>query len=150
MTRYDEFLEMQAQETDDCILWPYAKNAAGYGRVWGLGKVNLAPRLSCQMAQGDAPTAKHEAAHSCHTPACLNPRHLRWATRTENERDKISNGTSNRGSRQWASKLTEYQVREMRIYARSGVKQQDLANYYGLGQATVSQILSGQRWGWLV
>jgi len=30
----------------------------------------------------------HEAGHTCHNETCVNPRHLRWVTRSENEQDK--------------------------------------------------------------
>lgn len=146
---YEIFLEMQAQETDECVLWPYATNGRGYGKFLRNKVLCYTHRLSCEMEHGLAPFPRAEAAHSCRNRHCFNPRHLRWATRAENAADTIRDKTSTRGSRQPTSKLTEYQVREMRIYARSGVKHRDLATYYGVSYQTISQIMRGKRWGWL-
>jgi len=38
----------------------------------------------------------------------------------------------------------------MRIYARSGVQQKELAAYYDVSEPTVSQIVNRQSWEWLV
>jgi len=151
-TRYDAFLTLQATQTDECVLWPYAVSGRGYGGVWLNGKKQYTHRLSCQLTHGDPPTPAHtDAAHSCRNRACINPRHLRWATSKENQADKLRDGTNigTRGAQHWKAKLTEYQVREMRIYARSGVKQRELAEYYGVTQPSVSDVVSGRTWGWL-
>lgn len=148
-TRYETFLELQAQQTDECVLWPYGQNGHGYGRVDHDGTRYPTHRLSCTIAHGEPPFPKADAAHSCNNRACMNPRHLRWATRADNCADRISDGTANRGERHGNSKLTEYQVREMRIYARSGVTQQNLAAYYGVAPRAISMIVRGKRWGWL-
>lgn len=146
MTRYDEFLGMQSQETDDCILWPYAKNGAGYGMIFRGGKKPLTHRLSCTMAHGQPPTTKHEAAHSCHTPSCLNPRHLRWATRSENQLDRAKDGTSNHGERSAHTHLTEFDVAAIRHYASCGTKQKVLASHYGVTQSCISEIVNYKTW----
>lgn len=49
---------------------------------------------------------------------CINPAHLRWATRAENEQDKITHGRSNRGR---SKALTGVRVRRIRKqYATGG------------------------------
>ena len=55
------------------------------------GKVRYVSRLVCEEAHGPPPTNKHEAAHApngCIGVMCVNPDHIRWATRSENELDK--------------------------------------------------------------
>jgi len=150
LTRYDEFLEMQAQETDDCILWPYSQDGRGYGQMRSKGRVRKVYRASCEMAHGQPTTPNHEVAHSCRNRSCFNPRHLRWATRAENASDRLKDGTAPRGENCGTAKLTTYLVREMRIYARSGVQQKELAAYYDVSEPTVSQIVNRQSWEWLV
>lgn len=52
--------------------------------------VNVA-RLVCEWFQGPAPNALYEAGHTCpdgENELCINPDHLRWMTRDENERWK--------------------------------------------------------------
>jgi hypothetical protein len=48
-------------------------------------------RLVLTWSAGPPPTPDHEAAHSCpdgENSLCVNPTHLYWATREENEQDK--------------------------------------------------------------
>lgn len=150
MPRYDEFLEMQAQETDDCILWPYARSKGGYGQAWKDGKVRYLHVLSCTTANGSRPFDRAEAAHSCGVRACFNPRHLRWATRKENAGDRVEHGTELRGEKSKDAKLTEFDVRAIRHYVRCGTKQQVLADHFGVQNPAISNIVTGKTWGWLV
>jgi hypothetical protein len=72
-------------QTDECIICTLAPQGNG-----GYPQARLAAtgfrltRLICEIAHGAPPTPKHEAAHSCHQPMCINPRHLRWLTHEEN------------------------------------------------------------------
>lgn len=144
-TAYKTFLKMQAQETDDCILWPYSKAKAGYGQVLG----QTTHRLSCEMTYGPAPFPKAEAAHSCRNRHCFNPRHLRWATPAENNADKLRDGTHNRGSRQGQSRLTEDDVRLIRYQVAKGTKQSVFVKHFGVDPTTISRVVLRKNWAWL-
>lgn len=147
MTKYDEFLEMQAQDTDDCVLWPYSKTHNGYGQVWAGGKLRRTSRLSCEMAHGGAPDG-HEAAHSCRNRHCFNPRHLRWATRSENASDQIKDGTEVRGQRHGMTKLTEDDVRMIRYQTlHRGTQQAVFVKHFGMSAGAISMIVSRKNWG---
>lgn len=71
--------------TDQCIIWPYGQTDTGYPSM-GAGKPR-AHRYVCEQKHGPAPQDKNDAAHSCRQRLCINPKHLRWATRTENMAD---------------------------------------------------------------
>ncbi len=148
LSRFVDFLILFNQQTDDCVLWPYA-SSKGYGVFTAGGTQYAVHRVSCEMAYGEPPTPRHEAAHSCHTPACLNPRHLRWATRAENQADRIADGTSNQGSSHGMSLLTEFDVLAIRHYNKCGTKQRVLADHYGVSQPTISDIITGRTWSHL-
>ena len=137
---------------DDCLQWPFAVGDDGYGRVHipGTGVLTTASRLMCRMAHGEPLNPTMEAAHTCgkgHN-GCVNPKHLYWASSTTNHADKVEHGTTNRGERQWMSKLTETDVHEIRRLLGS-MTQKAIADLYGVDQSTISNIKRVKDWGWL-
>lgn len=133
-------------DVDECLIWPFAKNNQGYAIYNG----DLATRLICSEVNGAPPTIKHEAAHICGGGAkgCIARTHLVWKTRTENERDKILHGTSNRGERSAHAKLTNLQVKEM-LPMLGKISDRRLGKIYGVSGSTISEIRNGKRWAWL-
>ena len=133
---------------DECLIWPFAKNAAGYGWMRHNGKTRLVSRIVCEHEHGPPPTPKHEAAHSCGKghEGCVSRKHLEWKTPKENAADKLLHGTSRRGECNSATKLTEAQV--LRIRASTKL-QRELAEEYGITRSAVSGIRLRNRWGWL-
>ena len=92
---------------------------------------------------------KHDACHSDGNPANNRLENLRWDTRKNNVADSIRHGTNQRGTRHWASRLTEEQVLEIRKEYASGISGLKLAKKYGVCKATVYHILSGAKWKFL-
>lgn len=137
---------------DECLEWPYGKMPTGYGSITpierGRSNSTCAHIIMCQEAHGPKPSSKHQVAHSCGNRACVNPRHLRWATQSENEADKVAHGRLNyaRGERCGGSKLTENQVLKIFTDARS---LGEIAMAYGIDKTTVGAIRNGKTWSWL-
>ncbi len=77
-----------------------------------------------------------------------NPRleNLRWDTRKNNVKDALNQGTMLLGSKNGQSKLTESNVREIRILLDSGMLQKDIAVKFGLAKRSVSDIKTGRTW----
>lgn len=94
-----EFLRASLKSDDavKCIDWPFKRSTEGYGQVYIAGRLSQANRVICEMVNGPPPTPFHEAAHGCGNAACVSPWHLRWATHSENEADKLLHGTHSRG-----------------------------------------------------
>lgn len=128
---------------DDCLLWPYAKNAAGYGWANVGGRQATASNWMCRLAHGEPFMLWNHAAHSCHNPACVNPKHLRWATHRENMADKELAGTVNRGERNGKTRLTVADVLAIR-FAPPNLA--ELAARYGVSKRCISHIRGGLRW----
>lgn len=135
---------------DECLIWPYACNNGGYAVATIGGEKKVVSRFVCERVKGPAPSAEHEAAHSCGRGAvgCVTPGHVSWKTPAQNHADKIVHGTHNRGERHPLSKLTEDEVISIRSQ-RGAVLQRDLAKDFGITQGTVSAIQTAERWGWL-
>jgi hypothetical protein len=88
-----------AHEGDECLSWPYSRNTKGYGKVRLGRRSHIVSRLACELVHGPAKSPVYEAAHSCGNGhlGCVNPQHLSWKTRRENEADKFIHGTRSRG-----------------------------------------------------
>jgi len=135
---------------DDCLLWPFSRDSKGYGGI-KVGRIKTgAHRMMCIAANGEPPSPKHQAAHSCGNGhmGCCNPRHLEWKTKRQNENDKILHGTLLRGSKIGNSRLTETDVLAIRAMVRV-TSQSEVAKAFGIAQATVSAIQRRIIWGWL-
>jgi hypothetical protein len=137
-------------EGDDCLVWPYADDGKGYGVIKYDGRQQYAHGVICTRVHGPAPTELHEVAHSCGRGqfGCVNPKHLRWATRVENHADKLGHGTHTRGERSPAVKITEDDARQI-LALKGKMMQKDIAAKFGVTLGHVSNIHLGQRWGWL-
>lgn len=131
-----------------CLIWPFARGRAGYGNVYYEGAYTNAHRAMCVIKNGEPPTPEHQAAHSCGNGhlGCVHPEHLRWATRLENETDKLAHGTVRRGCKVPTSKLTEGDVRRIRVSSESGAT---LAGRFNVSPQAISRVRTGKSWGWL-
>lgn len=131
-------------ETDDCILWPYGK-CRGYGVLKLGSRVVQAHRGVCLLVYGEPNMERAHAAHSCDTPACINKRHLRWATPKGNAEDRLAHGVVHRGQAA-GSNLTEENV--VAIYADPR-SDRTISRTYGCSKGTVYNIKRGISWAWL-
>lgn len=141
-----EFLERAVAHTgDECLLWPFVMRN-GYGAINLRGGPEYVHRLVCERAHG-AGRDLH-VAHSCGNRACCNPKHLRWATRSENEADKLSHGRDTRGERAGTAKLSEVDIATIRQLLPHHT-QREIAGMFGISRQEVSKIKLGARWAWL-
>lgn len=102
----------------------------------------LVSRLVCEAFHGLAPSPVHEAAHydgNCTNNAAAN---LRWATKNENQADKVRHGST---------KLTEAQVREIRSALAGNPRPTlaKLAGEYGVSIMLISNISRRKVWAWV-
>lgn len=132
---------------DDCLTWPYC-TVKGYGHLKWQGKgLRYAHNVVCELVHGPAPDPALEAAHSCGNGhlACVNPKHLRWATRAENAADRVLHGTSNHGAGNGTAKLSEHDVRHIRSL-RGKASRAEIAAKYGVCKHTVGHIQTRRTW----
>lgn len=135
---------------DECLIWPYS-TTKGYGKAYFNGSEEYAHRKMCEWVNGPAPSSEHEAAHSCGNGhlACVHPKHLRWATSSENSMDRHEHGTMLLGEERYNAVLTAEIVRRARDMRASGMKITAISSALGVSYEAIKQMLQGKSWSWL-
>lgn len=135
-------------EGDECLVWPFNRNPAGYATVArNYGGTGFVQRIVCEAIHGPAPTAEHQAAHSCGkgTDGCVTKRHLSWKTPLDNTHDKYGHGTIYVGERSHRAKLTTNEVLEIRRLV-SAVSQRALSRRFGVSPQTIWCVVHRESW----
>lgn len=136
---------------DECLKWPFNRNWQGYPYWVSEGsRTGTLCRLICEKTKGPPPSPDHQCRHTCGKghEGCCAPKHLEWGTRSENEQDKFIHGTSIRGERAPANKLTESQARTI-LALKGVVSQRKLAKMYNVTNGAISLIHNRTNWAWL-
>lgn len=83
-TLSERFFE-KVDRSGECWEWLGGKNHKGYGHFYqaGEGRTHSAHRASYEMEYGTIPP-RMEVDHTCRNRGCVNPEHLRLATRKQN------------------------------------------------------------------
>ena len=110
-----------------CYLWVGNALRDGRGYMCVEGKTVTVPRIVLAEKDGPPPSSKHEAAHDtpngCIGAPCINPIHLRWATRAQNRQDipsKIRQEIARRGR----ETLTPERRKEITLKAQAALSAQ--------------------------
>lgn len=113
----------------------------------GRTKVVTVHRLVALAFLGTPPSGKNDCAHADGDKQNNAVSNLRWASRQENESDKVLHGRSNRGERNGQARLSDAEAIALRKAGRAGPRgiQRRLAAQYGLSEAAVSNIINGKR-----
>lgn len=143
----EKFLASPTPKTDNCILWPFAKNSYGYGICYINNKVTLVHIAVCKHFHGPRPPGMQVAHSHTGNRHCYNPSHLRWATQAENQKDRIFHKTTLKGASHGRAKLTYKQVIEIRKrYKAEKITQTALAYDFGVSHSTISRIIHNKLW----
>lgn len=126
---------------DECIIYKGEVDRYGYGRVW-TGEVKMqAHRYSLMRWEGlDVAPEGLDAAHDpvlCSDRRCVNPLHLRWATRSENLGDRWVAGSVGSGS----VVVRRYDCEVVRGRVEAGELLGVLADEYGVSINELSRCL---------
>jgi len=135
--------------TNECLIWPFTKDRHGRGRITINNKRQQTHRFVCRMFHGEPPTEEYEAAHNCgqgHN-ACINPNHLRWATKLENQADKLIHGTHHKGLNNQAAKVTKELANEIfKKRQETSWSIDKLGKLFNLSPMTIYLIISKKHW----
>jgi len=148
-----EWLRENARRKDAaCFTWPFEKSfySDGRARISFDGVEMAASRAMCIIVHGEPPSPYHDAAHFCGNgnKGCLNPSHVRWATKKENQHDRWGHGTMLAGEKASSCKLSRDQVIEIRKMAGTMTYTQ-LAEKFGISRTAAFNAAKGHRWAWL-
>ncbi len=112
--------------------------------LWKQGKARMVKihRLVLLTFVGEPPPG-WECCHNDGDASNNKLSNLRWDTTQNNQRDRAAHGTSNRGERCAAAKLTTEQVLAIRADTRL---QREIAAEYGIRDSAVSRIKTRKRW----
>lgn len=107
----------------------------------------LLHRLLAETFIGPQPSEDHEVAHKDGGKLNCDISNLRWATSRENKFDSMCLDRVPKGERHHNSKLTEWQVREIRSkYVPYKYTFRKLADEYRVSDEAISDIITRKRW----
>lgn len=132
---------------DKC--WPWTgRDRKGYGYIYLLGREVRATRISWLLTYGTI-SSDLSACHRCDNPACVNPNHLFMGTHQENMddmRDKGRRAPAPVGQDHPMAKLTDNDIRAIRLLLADGVSQVEIARRFTVTPSTISWIASRKHW----
>jgi predicted XRE-type DNA-binding protein len=137
ISRFNKFV---SKVDSGCHEWTSTIHRDGYGKFYLDGKQMSAHRAAYMLFVGAIPKGML-VMHTCDNRKCVNPKHLRVGTYSDNFQDMVS---KNRhiGRR----KLTNDQVlRIIDLLNKGQHSQQEIGDMVGISQITVSRISKGQR-----
>lgn len=143
--------KVDIRSADECWEWQGGLTASGYGNFSVGGKNNPeyrqwpAHRYSWFITNGELPDSV-VVCHRCDNRRCVNPNHLFLGKQAANMRDKVSKGRQAKGSSHGASKVSEADIQVMVETYNGGKSQYNIAEMFGISQATVSHILRRELW----
>lgn len=135
-----------------CWLWTDAPGNDGYGRLQIGNTPKKAHRVSYELHVGPIPEGKF-ICHHCDVPLCVNPAHLYAGTPNDNNQDcvrrgrYVSGGKPHPGEKNGRAKLTDDDVRRIRLRVAAGEKRRHIAKEFGMHNSSIERIVLGVRWG---
>src|SRR5271169_801106 len=83
-----EKLLENVERKNGCWEWQGTKNDRGYGLIYDGESIQRCPRVAYQVFVGPVPK-RLLILHSCDNPSCINPKHLKAGTSSENRRQAV-------------------------------------------------------------
>jgi hypothetical protein len=133
---------------EDCRIWDGPRaGQSEYGQTTVNGVRWYVHRIAYTRAYGPIPDGM-VVMHSCDTPLCYNPEHLSVGTQGDNLDDMRAKGRSNQaiGSRLAHTKVTEQDVRDMRLAHAAGETVASIARRYRQNPGATWRMVKGETW----
>ena len=127
---------------DDCWHFGAQLNRA-YFVVNGVNYV--AARIAWKIKTGDDP-GNFLVCHTCDNRLCVNPSHLFLGTCADNTQDMVQKCRSVKGEKHGRARLTEVNVKEIKLLLSIGHTPAEIAPLYGICSRLIAHIKTGDRW----
>ena len=143
----DRILRHVVINENGCHLFMGHRNEDGYGRV-GSGKSLIYVHREVFKEHNPNIELTGVVMHTCDTPNCVNPEHLRHGTQADNIADMVSKGRKVilKGSAQGGAKLTEKDIPAIRNRIKDGVTYAKISRDYGVSETAIRLIDIGKNW----
>lgn len=146
----------QCGHGDVCIYccWPWMKSCSvyGYGRIGisfnGTDKIYHVTRIIFEIWHAKQLSNDLSICHHCDNPPCCNPTHLFHGTDYDNMHDCIKKGRNIKAIGVDASqtKLSEDDVKTIRLLKKDGLTSRDLGTMFGVSHTNINAILHRKTW----
>lgn len=144
--------KVRITKSNSCWTWLARKDKNGYGS-FRLGKTMvLAHRFAWVLHTGELIPKGKQVLHNCDNPQCVNPAHLFLGSHKQNMQDMAKKGRApgaggkRLGSKNPNCKVTEKQVKLVRLRHAQGVKRKDIAAEFGLSPGGLDGIIYNRNW----
>lgn len=134
-----------APQPNRCWEWTGKIGPNGYGVLTDGKRGYAAHRVSYELHNGPIPDGKM-ILHSCDNRRCVNPYHLRIGSHAENMLDRQMRLRTPRGRKIPNAKLTENEVREIRLASAQGSNDRILAERYGVTRSAIWGVVARKTW----
>lgn len=128
--------------TDSCWIWTASLTEKGYGQFRG----ERAHRVAYRLFRGPIPEGLI-VRHTCNTPCCVSPAHLKLGTDADNTRDMLNagrNAATIAAVKHANTKLTETMLADIRAKYAAGATIQELADEYKVSGSRIAECFTGQ------
>ncbi len=149
----DRFLsKVEKGAGDECWEWTGCKRNR-YGLFHMDGKLVSAHRTSKAWEMGLSGPDKIDlmVLHKCDNPGCVRPDHLFMGSNQDNMDDMLSKKRQSCrvGELNTRSRLSERDVRAIRVLDRMGVSRKQIKEMFGVSKTAIAQIIRRETWSHL-
>ena len=130
---------------DECWEWTAGKYRRGYGSCSAVFGNRYAHRVAWTLTNGEIPVGLC-VLHHCDNPPCCNPAHLFIGTQSDNMKDKAGKGRATRGESCRHSRLTEIDIKLIRMWLKRGYTQRSIADVFEISRQSIGDINTGRTW----
>jgi len=138
--------KIDAKDENGCMLWTASKDKNGYGyfRV-STKRKEFAHRYSWEETSGKI-SDNLFVLHKCDNPSCVNPEHLFLGNHQDNMDDMSKKHRAVHGNKHHKTKLTEQEVREIRVLYQNNNSQRSLAAKFNVTKNAIKCIVNNKTW----